>query len=58
MSHTRVMCSSQWATLSRSLVEHLLDQETHSNIWRTYDFHMQVHLSELNCALHLFCRRA
>ena len=35
-----IKTTSQWATLSRSLVEHLLDQSSHSEIWRSYDFHM------------------
>ena len=37
-----IKTTSQWATLSRELVEHLLDQESHHHIWRTYDFHMQT----------------
>ena len=38
----KIKTTSQWATLSRDLVEHLLDQESHPPIWRTYDFHMQT----------------
>ena len=37
-----IKTTSQWATLSRSLVEHLLDQASHSQAWRTYDYHMQT----------------
>ena len=37
-----IKTTSQWATLSRVLVEHLLDQESHSLAWRTYDYHMQT----------------
>ena len=37
-----IKTTSQWATLSRTFVEHLLDQESHSHIWRTFDFHMQT----------------
>ena len=37
-----IKTTSQWATLSRSLVEHLLDQQTHSPAWRTFDYHMQT----------------
>ena len=38
----KIKTTSQWATLSRDLVEHLLDQESHPHIWRTFDFHMQT----------------
>ena len=37
-----IKTTSQWATLSREMIEHLLDQKTHSEIWRSYDFHMQT----------------
>ena len=37
-----IKTTSQWATLSRNLVEHLLDQKTHSPVWRTFDYHMQT----------------
>ena len=38
----KIKTTSQWATLSRDLVEHLLDQESHPHVWRTFDFHMQT----------------
>jgi hypothetical protein len=38
----QIKTTSQWATLSRELVERLLNQESHSAAWRTYDFHMQT----------------
>ena len=37
-----IKTTSQWATLSRSMIEHLLDQESHSQTWRSFDFHMQT----------------
>lgn len=38
----QIKTTSQWATLSRDLVEHLLDQQSHPALWRTFDFHMQT----------------
>ena len=34
----RLRGASQWATLSRSMVEHLLDQTTHSTAWKRHMF--------------------
>ena len=32
----------QWATLSRDLVDYILDTQSHWDVWRMYDFHMQT----------------